>query len=191
MPNYPKMVVEGKSAPLTNELWLDTNTNPPVLKTHINGEWTAVAGSGSGDDEEEGSDVPVPRSKYTFFPFYTKLVGFVEDTDYDGVSTHWDSDLGCMVATLKKPLILVDDLESYLKTLADDGKYHNIMLVAVTEYDENYIDSSYFTAGVYSVEASKYNGDYNIYVSPGEIGIPVLYIDDQGNRYIVLTRVTD
>lgn len=57
MSNFPKRVVESKGAPLTTDIWLDTNTNPPKLKTFINGEWVVITG-GSSEDDDSGDDTP-------------------------------------------------------------------------------------------------------------------------------------
>jgi len=140
--------------------------------------------SGSGQSEQTEDETQTERSLYTFFPFFTKVVGVVENTNYEGVYGSW-TEKGFTITQMDNPIVPLDELESYLKAVADEGQKDSVMLLVVTEYDEKYHDPAYGALGVITMDTSKYNGNYYIYYSTAEIGKPYYYEDQQGNKYLV------
>ena len=151
MPNYPKRVVEGKSAPLTNEIWLDTNTNPPVLKTHLNGERVPVAGSSSGDDSGGESETPPSLG----FPFFLgKPVGFICWDDME-----WrENDLYAS----EEAFIPLDGILSYCEAKGEVSNWTTLQFCAVIEYEEKYDYSS----DKFVSNPAGYLGHLEVYYSP-------------------------
>lgn len=138
--------------------------------------------SGQGGQAED--ETQTERSLYTFFPFFTKIVGVVEITNYEGVYGSW-TEKGFTITQMDNPIVPLDELESYLKAVADEGQKNSVMLLAVTEYDENYYDPAYQALGVVTMDTSQYNGQYYLYYVKAEAGSPYYYEDQQGNKYLV------
>ena len=186
MPNYPKRVVEGKSAPLTNEIWLDTNINPPVLKTHLNGEWVPVAGSSSDGEEGEGGETPPSLG----FPFFLgKPVGFIcwNDMNWDGNHLYASEDA----------ILPFDGILPYCEAQDDVEDWAHLSFCPVIEYEEKYdMESDKFVDN-----PPKYLGLINVsYLSSQEPhwqllttyecnACPALYIGDK--KYSVQMYIGD
>lgn len=150
MSNFPKRVVEGNSAPRTDEIWLDTSGATPVLKTHRNEEWVPVAGSSSGDDS--GGDSETPPS--IGFPFFLgKPVGFICWNDLGW----WGNDLYAS----EEALLPLDGILSYCEAKGEVSNWTTLQFCAVIEYEEKYDYSS----DTFVDNPSGYLGSLEVYYS--------------------------
>lgn len=193
MSNYPKRVVEGKSAPLTNEIWLDTNSNPPVLKTHFNGEWVPVAGS-SSDGEGDGSDSEDTSPIY--FPF-NRIVGYIDNSGNDKITFSYVGET-CTVH-YDGELIPPEGLKDYLIEQLGDKTSTEARIHPVYEYDEHlyfndfsldYIVKGSVT-GYYYVYIDAYNGPICFEFAQGYNDYPGTWTDDSGHKYTVFVDSGD
>lgn len=112
-------IVKSPGSPGTNDLWL---TNNNELKVYDNEEWKTIAGgSDSGDDGGgEGlfsTDVLLTGGK---------VVGFVDDHDYMGLTYDYNT----YTLTIEREIIKPEDLLSHVKQNMDEygysGAYHVI-----------------------------------------------------------------
>lgn len=140
MANLLKRIVEGKSAPqIITDLWVDTNMNPPVLKTYQNGEWVVIAGTSAPDDDDDDSGGAIDYSEYLAFLITARRLientpGFIwEDyvypiSDYDD---QWDDEYTVNIGDK-------DTAEYVIEYYLSDSNYGNIF---VTEDEKDYLEN--------------------------------------------------
>ena len=186
MSNFPKRVVEGNSAPRTDEIWLDTSGATPVLKTHQNGEWVPVAGSSSDGEEGEGGETPPSLG----FPFFLgKPVGFICWSDMNWSGNH--------LYTSEDAILPFDGILPYCESQDAVGDWDLLSFCPVIEYEEKYdMESDKFVdnpSGCFGLIRITYSSSqephWQLSDAYGCNSCPALYVGDK--KYSVQMYVGD